>query len=384
MAEYKTKVLIIGSGPAGYTAGIYAARAGMRPVLVSGLQKGGQLTITTDVENFPGFPEPINGGELMQRMHDQAVNVGVEIVDDQISEVDFSARQFVLISEGANSYRAESVIIATGASARWLGLENEEKFRGFGVSGCATCDGFFYRNKDVAVVDDQISEVDFSASPFVLISEGANSYRAESVIIATGASARWLGLENEEKFRGFGVSGCATCDGFFYRNKDVAVVGGGNTAAEEALYLAGIARSVTLVHRRDELRADKVLQERIKSNPKIIVEWDSVIDDIIGGDNPKGVTEIRVKNLKTDKYKNIAVAGVFIAIGHKPNTEIFKNAIVLDNQGYIVTVPGSCQTSVPGVFAAGDVKDSVYRQAVTAAGSGCQAFLEAQRFLQEE
>lgn len=312
MAEYKTKVLIIGSGPAGYTAGIYAARAGMRPVLVSGLQKGGQLTITTDVENFPGFPEPINGGELMQRMHDQAVNVGVEIVDDQISEVDFSAR------------------------------------------------------------------------PFVLISEGANSYRAESVIIATGASARWLGLENEEKFRGFGVSGCATCDGFFYRNKDVAVVGGGNTAAEEALYLAGIARSVTLVHRRDELRADKVLQERIKSNPKIIVEWDSVIDDIIGGDNPKGVTEIRVKNLKTDKYKNIAVAGVFIAIGHKPNTEIFKNAIVLDNQGYIVTVPGSCQTSVPGVFAAGDVKDSVYRQAVTAAGSGCQAFLEAQRFLQEE
>jgi|GEM_PF-175364 len=286
MAEYKTKVLIIGSGPAGYTAGIYAARAGMRPVLVSGLQKGGQLTITTDVENFPGFPEPINGGELMQRMHDQAVNVGVEIVDDQISEVDFSAR------------------------------------------------------------------------PFVLISEGANSYRAESVIIATGASARWLGLENEEKFRGFGVSGCATCDGFFYRNKDVAVVGGGNTAAEEALYLAGIARSVTLVHRRDELRADKVLQERIKSNPKIIVEWDSVIDDIIGGDNPKGVTEIRVKNLKTDKYKNIAVAGVFIAIGHKPNTEIFKNAIVLDNQGYIVTVPGSCQTSVPGVFAAGGGKGS--------------------------
>lgn len=239
-------------------------------------------------------------------------------------------------------------------------------------------------NVGVEIVDDQISEVDFSARPFVLISEGANSYRAESVIIATGASARWLGLENEEKFRGFGVSGCATCDGFFYRNKDVAVVGGGNTAAEEALYLAGIARSVTLVHRRDELRADKVLQERIKSNPKIIVEWDSVIDDIIGGDNPKGVTEIRVKNLKTDKYKNIAVAGVFIAIGHKPNTEIFKNAIVLDNQGYIVTVPGSCQTSVPGVFAAGDVKDSVYRQAVTAAGSGCQAFLEAQRFLQEE
>ncbi len=311
MAEYKTKLLIIGSGPAGYTAGIYAARAGMCPVLVSGFQKGGQLTITTDVENFPGFPEPINGGELMQRMHDQAVNVGVKIIDDHISEVDFSSR------------------------------------------------------------------------PFVLVSEGANSYKAESVIIATGASARWLGLPNEEKYRGFGVSGCATCDGFFYRNKDVAVVGGGNTAAEEALYLAGIAHRVTLIHRRDELRADKVLQERIKNNPKIAVEWDSVIDDILGRDTPKGVNEIRIKNLKTDKYKNIAVDGVFIAIGHKPNTDIFKNALALDDQGYIVTAAGSCRTSVAGVFAAGDVKDSVYRQAVTAAGSGCQAFLEAQRFLQE-
>ncbi len=210
MAEYKTKVLIIGSGPAGYTAGIYAARAGMRPVLVSGTQKGGQLTITTDVENFPGFPEPINGSELMQRMHDQAVNVGVTIVEDQISEVYFA--------------------------------EN----------------------------------------PFVLISEGANSYCADSVIIATGASARWLGLPNEEKFRGYGVSGCATCDGFFYRNKDVVVVGGGNTAAEEALYLSGIAKNVTLIHRRDQLRADKVMQDRIKNNPKIQVEWDSVIEDILG------------------------------------------------------------------------------------------------------
>lgn len=311
MAEYKTKVLIIGSGPAGYTAGIYAARAGMRPVLVSGTQKGGQLTITTDVENFPGFPEPINGSELMQRMHDQAVNVGVNIVEDQISEVYFA--------------------------------EN----------------------------------------PFILISEGANSYCADSVIIATGASARWLGLPNEEKFRGFGVSGCATCDGFFYRNKDVIVVGGGNTAAEEALYLSGIAKNVTLIHRRDQLRADKVMQERIKNNPKIQVEWDSVIEDILGTDTPKGVTGVRIKNLKTDKHKNLEVDGVFIAIGHKPNTEIFKNAVDLDKDGYIVTSPGSCRTSVNGVFAAGDVKDAVYRQAVTAAGSGCQAFLEAQRYLQE-
>ncbi len=311
MAEYKTKVLIIGSGPAGYTAGIYAARAGMRPVLVSGTQKGGQLTITTDVENFPGFPEPINGSELMQRMHDQAVNVGVTIVEDQISEVYFA--------------------------------EN----------------------------------------PFILISEGANSYCADSVIIATGASARWLGLPNEEKFRGFGVSGCATCDGFFYRNKDVVVVGGGNTAAEEALYLSGIAKNVTLIHRRDQLRADKVMQDRIKNNPKIQVEWDSVIEDIFGTDAPKGVTSVRIKNLKTDKYKDLEVDGVFIAIGHKPNTEIFKNAVDLDKDGYVVTSPGSCRTSVNGVFAAGDVKDAVYRQAVTAAGSGCQAFLEAQRYLQE-
>lgn len=311
MAEYKTKVLIIGSGPAGYTAGIYAARAGMRPVLVSGTQKGGQLTITTDVENFPGFPEPINGSELMQRMHDQAVNVGVTIVEDQISEVYFA--------------------------------EN----------------------------------------PFILISEGANSYCADSVIIATGASARWLGLPNEEKFRGYGVSGCATCDGFFYRNKDVVVVGGGNTAAEEALYLSGIAKNVTLIHRRDQLRADKVMQDRIKNNPKIQVEWDSVIEDILGTDTPKGVTGVRIKNLKTDKYKDLEVDGVFIAIGHKPNTEIFKNAVDLDKDGYVVTSPGSCRTSVNGVFAAGDVKDAVYRQTVTAAGSGCQAFLEAQRYLQE-
>ncbi len=310
MAEYKTKILIIGSGPAGYTAGIYAARAGMDPILVCGLQKGGQLTITTDVENFPGFPEPINGGELMQRMHDQAQNVGVKIVEDQICKVDFSLR------------------------------------------------------------------------PFTLVSEGGNNYQADSVIIATGASARWLGLKNEEKFLGYGVSGCATCDGFFYRNKDVAVVGGGNTAAEEALYLAGIANKVTLIHRRDQLRADKILQDRILKNPKITIEWDSVVEDIIGN-MPQGVTGICVNNLKTKKQKNISVSGIFIAIGHTPNTKIFKDVLELDGEGYIATPPGTCRTNINGIFAAGDVKDSVYRQAVTAAGSGCQAFLEAQRFLQE-
>lgn len=308
MAQYQSKIIIIGSGPAGYTAGIYAARAGLSPLLVSGFQKGGQLTITTDVENYPGFPEPISGPELMERMQRQAENLGVKIVDDHITEVDFSHRPFTLISE-------------------------------------------------------------------------LHSYQADCVIIATGASARWLGLENEEKFRGFGVSGCATCDGFFYRNRKVAVVGGGNTAAEEALYLANIASSVTLIHRRDELRADKTLQNRIFQHPKIAIEWDSVVTDVQGTDMPKSLTGVVLKNLKTDKVKELDVDGLFIAIGHKPNTEIFKSALELDKDGYIITKAGSCQTSVTGVFAAGDVKDSLYRQAVTAAGSGCQAFLEADKFL---
>lgn len=310
MAQYQSKIIIIGSGPAGYTAGIYAARAGLSPLLVSGFQKGGQLTITTDVENYPGFPEPVSGPELMERMQRQAENLGVKIIDDHITEVDFSHRPFTLISE-------------------------------------------------------------------------LHSYRADSVIIATGASARWLGLENEEKFRGFGVSGCATCDGFFYRGRKVAVVGGGNTAAEEALYLANIASSVTLIHRRDELRADKILQNRIFQNPKITIEWDSVVTDVKGTEVPKSLTGVVLKNLKTDKVKELSVDGLFIAIGHKPNTEIFKSVLELDGSGYIVTAPGSCQTSVSGVFAAGDVKDSLYRQAVTATGSGCQAFLEADKFLQQ-
>lgn len=309
MAQYKSKIIIIGSGPAGYTAGIYAARAGLEPLLVSGFQKGGQLTITTDVENFPGFSEPISGPELMDRMMNQALNLGVRLVDDHITEVDFSHRPFTLISE-------------------------------------------------------------------------QNTYEADCVIIATGASARWLGLKSEEKFRGFGVSGCATCDGFFYRNRHVAVVGGGNTAVEEALYLANIAASVTLIHRRDELRADKVLQQRLFKHPKINVEWDSVVTDVLGTENPKGVTGVTLKNLKTDRTKNLEVDGLFVAIGHKPNTGIFRSALELDKDGYIVTKAGTCQTDIEGVFAAGDVKDAVYRQAITAAGSGCQAFLEAQRFLQ--
>ena len=249
MAEYKTKVLIIGSGPAGYTAGIYAARAGLNPILVSGSQVGGQLTITTEIENFPGFPEPIGGLDLMQRMREQAQNVGVTIVDDLITEVDFSK------------------------------------------------------------------------APYHCNSAGSNLFCGDTVIIATGASARWLGLDSEKKFLGFGVSGCATCDGFFYRNRDVAVVGGGNTAADEALYLTNFAKSVTLIHRRDSLRADKVMQQRLADNQKIKIEWDSVVDEVVGTENPLGVTGVVLKNVKTDSKKELKVDALIIAIVHHPNTD---------------------------------------------------------------
>ncbi len=311
MAEYKTPVLIIGSGPAGYTAGIYAARAGLKPVLVSGEQIGGQLTITTDVENFPGFPTPIAGSELMHNMRVQAHNVGVQIIDDKIVEIDFSRR------------------------------------------------------------------------PFECNSENHNLFCGDTVIIATGASARWLGLPSEKKFRGFGVSGCATCDGFFYRNRNVAVVGGGNTAVEEAIYLTNFANSVTLIHRRDSLRADKTMQKRLLENPKITVEWDSVVEEVLGTETPLNVTGLKIKNVKNDQCKTLKVDGVFIAIGHHPNTEIFKGQINLDDNGYIKTEPNSCKTNIPGVFAAGDVKDPQFRQAVIAAGSGCVAALEADKFLTE-
>lgn len=309
MAEFNTKVLIIGSGPAGYTAGIYAARAGLNPVLVAGPQIGGQLTITTDVENFPGFPQPVNGGELMLKMKEQAEKIGVRIVEDTITEIDLSK------------------------------------------------------------------------SPFYCSSENSHVFTGQTIIISTGASARWLGLKNEEKFRGFGVSACATCDGFFYRNRDVAVIGGGNSAVEEALYLTNFANTVTLVHRRDQLRADKTMQERLLNNKKIIVEWDSVVEDIIGSDNPRGVTALKLKNVKTDTMKTINIDGVFIAIGHHPNTDLLKGQLDLDSEGYIITKPDSCQTSVPGIFAAGDVQNAKFRQAVVAAGSGCMAALEAERYL---
>ncbi len=312
MAEYKTPVLIIGSGPAGYTAGIYAARAGLKPILVSGQQIGGQLTITTDVENFPGFPTPIAGTELMHNMRTQAHNVGVQIIDDTILEVDL--KQY----------------------------------------------------------------------PFECNSENHDLFIADTIIIATGASTRWLGLPSETKFRGFGVSGCATCDGFFYRNRDVAVVGGGNTAVEEAVYLTNFAKSVTLIHRRDALRADKTMQDRLFANPKIHVEWNSVVEEVVGTETPLGVTGVKIKNVKTDEIKTLNVEGLFIAIGHHPNTEIFQPSIETDEEGYIKTLPDSSRTNIDGVFAAGDVKDSTFKQAVTAAASGCVAALEAERFLSQK
>lgn len=309
MAEYTTRLLIIGSGPAGYTAGIYAARSGLKPILVAGPQIGGQLTITTEVENFPGFPTPVYGSELMSNMRQQAENVGVEMHEDIITEIDVSKR------------------------------------------------------------------------PFTLCSENGNCYVADSVIIATGASARWLGLESEAKFRGFGVSGCATCDGFFYRGKEVAVIGGGNTAVDEAVYLTNFAAKVTLIHRRDSLRADQALQDRLFANPKIEVIWDSVVTEFVGSNEPLGLTALKLKNIKTDTVSELPVSGAFIAIGHHPNTDLFKGILELDNEGYIVTKPNSCATNVPGLFAAGDVKDPQFRQAVIAAGSGCIACLEAEKYL---
>lgn len=309
MAEYTTRLLIIGSGPAGYTAGIYAARSGLKPILVAGPQIGGQLTITTEVENFPGFPTPIYGSELMSNMRQQAENVGVEIHEDIITEVDVSKKTFTLCTENGNCYTTDSIIIATGASARWLGLESEAKFRGFGVSGCATCDGFFYRGKEVAVI------------------------------------------------------------------------GGGNTAVDEAVYLTNFAAKVTLIHRRDSLRADQTLQDRLFANPKIEIIWDSVVTEFVGNNEPLGLTGLKLKNIKTDAISELPVSGAFIAIGHHPNTDLFKGILDLDNEGYIVTRPNSCATNIPGIFAAGDVKDPQFRQAVIAAGSGCIACLEAEKYL---
>ena len=310
MSEAKrTKVLIIGAGPAGYTAAIYAARANLAPVLVAGLQPGGQLTITTEVENYPGFAEPIQGPWLMEQMAKQAEHVGTEILYDIITEIDVSQR------------------------------------------------------------------------PFKAVTDGGLIFEAESVIIATGAQARWLGLESERKYQGAGVSACATCDGFFYRGKNVAVVGGGNTAVEEAIYLTHHAAHVTLIHRRDSLRAERIMQQLLFENPKITVLWDHVIEEIVGSGTPEVVTGLRVKHAKTGAPSTLAVDGVFIAIGHSPTTGLFAGQLALDDEGYIITRPGSTQTSVPGVFAAGDVQDKIFRQAVTAAGTGCMAALEAEKYL---
>jgi thioredoxin reductase (NADPH) len=308
-AANRTRLMIIGAGPAGYTAAIYAARAALEPVMVAGLQPGGQLMITTDVENYPGFAEVIQGPFLMEQMAAQAEHVGTRIIHDLVSTVDFSAR------------------------------------------------------------------------PFRCVLDSGQVWLADSVIIATGAQARWLGLESEQRLQGAGVSACATCDGFFYRGKRVAVVGGGNTAVEEALYLTHHASHVTLIHRRAALRAERILQQRLFAHPKISVVWDSVVEEITASGTPPTVDGVRLRDSNTGAESTLAVDGVFVAIGHSPTTALFAGQIDMDDEGYIKTVPGSTRTSVPGVFAAGDVQDKVFRQAVTAAGTGCMAALEAEKYL---
>jgi thioredoxin reductase (NADPH) len=306
---HHSRAIILGSGPAGYTAAIYAARAMLAPTLIQGSQPGGQLTITTDVENYPGFAETIQGPWLMEQMQAQAEHVGTQIVMDHINKVDLRARPIRLEGDSGDTY---------------------------------TCD---------------------------------------ALIICTGAQARWLGLHSEDFFKGHGVSACATCDGFFYKGKEVIVVGGGNTAVEEALFLTNFANRVTLIHRRDTLRSEKILQERLLKNPKIDVVWDTVVEDIVGTTSPKSVTGIKLRNLKTGKSTERTADGIFVAIGHAPATELFKGQLEMTSSGYLITAPDSTATSIPGVFAAGDVKDEVFRQAVTAAGMGCMAALEAERYL---
>ena len=308
---HRSKVLIIGSGPAGYSAAIYAARANLEPIMVQGLEPGGQLTITTDVENYPGFADIIQGPWLMEQMAGQAAAVGTRLIHDMIVAVDLSKR------------------------------------------------------------------------PFVCTGDSGDVYIGDTVIVCTGAQAKWLGLESEQRFMGFGVSACATCDGFFFRGKEVAVIGGGNTAVEEALYLTNHASKVTLVHRRDALRAEKILQDRLFRNDKIEVLWDHVLDEIEGESDPLTVTGIAVRHVRSDAVQRIPLSGVFIAIGHRPNTELFAGQLTMDDEGYIQTVADSTKTNVPGVFAAGDVQDKVFRQAVTAAGTGCMGALEAEKFLAE-
>jgi thioredoxin reductase (NADPH) len=308
----RTRCLIVGSGPAGYTAAVYAARALLKPVLIAGLAPGGQLTITTDVENYPGFAEVIQGPWLMDQMRSQAEAVGTEVLNDIVTKVDLSRRPFRVTCDSGE---------------RWL---------------------------------------------------------AETLIIATGAQAKWLGIPSEQTFQGFGVSACATCDGFFYRGKEVVVVGGGNTAVEEALFLTKFASKVTLVHRRDELRSERILQERLFANPKISVIWDHAVDEVLGTTEPLGVTGVRLKHVRSRKTQDLACDGVFVAIGHAPASELFRDQLKADAAGYLHVKAGSAATEIEGVYAAGDVTDDVYRQAVTAAGMGCMAALEAVRFLAEK
>ena len=313
MAHVHARLMIVGSGPAGYTAAIYAARAMLAPVLVSGFQPGGQLMITTDVENYPGFADVIQGPWLMEQMQKQAAHVGTTMISDHISKVDLGSH------------------------------------------------------------------------PFRLWGDGGDTYSCEALVIATGAQAKWLGIPSEYSFQGFGVSACATCDGFFFRNREVVVVGGGNSAVEESLYLANLASKVTLVHRRDSLKAEKILQDRLLKHPKVEVIWDSAVDEICGvlpgGEGTPGVTHVRLKNLKTGALSNVKTDGVFVAIGHKPSTGLFIGQVAMKDSGYIITKPNSTATNIPGVFAAGDVADDTYRQAVTAAGLGCMAALEAEKWL---
>jgi thioredoxin reductase (NADPH) len=304
-----TKVLIIGSGPAGYTAAVYAARAMLKPILVYGIEPGGQMSTTTDVENYPGFAEVIQGPWLMEQMRDQAKTVGTELIEDHISSINLSSKPFE----------------ATGDSGQ--------------------------------------------------------KYLAESIIISTGAQARWLNLKSEQEFKGFGVSACATCDGFFFKDKEVAVVGGGNAAVEEAVFLTKFATKVKLIHRRDQLRAEKLLQKKLMNNKKIEIIWNTVVEDILGDKKPKNVKGLKIKNVKTNKISELKIDGLFVAIGHDPATSLFKGQLDMDKDGYVITKPDSTVTNIPGVFAAGDVKDKIFRQAITAAGMGCMAALEAEKFL---
>jgi len=306
-----TKVLIIGSGPAGYTAAVYAARAMLKPILVYGIEPGGQMSTTTDVENYPGFADVIQGPWLMEQMRDQAKAVGTELIEDHVSSLNLKS------------------------------------------------------------------------SPFEAVGDSGQKYTADTIIISTGAQARWMNLKSEQEFRGFGVSACATCDGFFFKDKEVAVVGGGNAAVEEAMFLTKFATKVKLIHRRDQLRAEKLLQKKLMDNKKIEIIWDTVVEDVLGNNEPKNVKGLKIKNVKTNKVSEIKIDGLFIAIGHDPATSLVKGQLDMDKEGYVITKPDSTITNIPGVFAAGDVKDKIFRQAVTAAGMGCMAALEAEKFLSQ-